>query len=112
MLKLKPGIDLAHIPYKGTADAMRDLLGGQVQLMFDGMATATANSRAGRVKALAIADSRRNGALPDVPTFAEQGVDGIDMTSWIGFFGPGKQPLPVNPPQRGVAENPRHAEAE
>ena len=89
MLKLNTGIDLAHIPYKGTADAMRDLLGGQVQLMFDGMATATANSRAGRVRALAIADSRRNAALPDVPTFAEQGVDGIDMTSWIGFFGPG-----------------------
>jgi len=89
MLKLNTGIDLAHIPYKGTADAMRDLLGGQVQLMFDGMATATANSRAGKVRPLAIADSRRNPALPDVPTFAEQGVDGIDMTSWIGFFGPG-----------------------
>ena len=89
MLKLNTGIDLAHIPYKGTADAMRDLLGGQVQLMFDGMATATTNTRAGRVKALGIADTRRNAALPDVPTFTEQGVDGIDMTSWIGFFGPG-----------------------
>ncbi len=92
MLKLNTGIDIAHIPYKGTADAMRDLLGGQVQLMFDGMATATVNSRAGKVKPLAIADSRRNPALPDVPTFAEQGVDGIDMTSWIGFFGPGNLP--------------------
>ena len=92
MLKLNTGIDLAHIPYKGTADAMRGLLGGQVQLMFDGMATATVNSRAGRVKPLAIADSRRNAALPDVPTFAEQGVDGIDMASWIGFFGPGNLP--------------------
>ena len=89
MLKLNSSIDLAHIPYKGTADAMRDLLGGQVQLMFDGMATATANTRAGKVKALGIADTRRNAALPDVPTFTEQGVTGIDMTSWIGFFGPG-----------------------
>lgn len=95
MLKLNSGIDLTHIPYKGTADAMRDLLGGQVQVMFDGMATATANSRAGKVKALAIADRQRSPALPDVPTFIEQGVQGIDMTSWIGFFGPGGMPAPV-----------------
>ena len=96
MLKLNTGINLVHIPYKGTADAMRDLLGGQVQLMFDGAATATANAHAGRVKALAIADSQRNAALPDVPTFAEQGVAGIDMTSWIGFFGPrGMTPVAI-----------------
>ena len=92
MLKLQAGIDLLHVPYKGTTDAMRDLLGGQVQLMFDGLATATANTRANRVKALGIADTQRSGALQEVPTFAEQGVNGIDIASWIGFFGPAGMP--------------------
>ena len=64
MLKLNTGIDLAHIPYKGTADAMRDLLGGQVQLMFDGMATATVNSRAGPSRWR----SPIAGAMPPCPT--------------------------------------------
>jgi tripartite-type tricarboxylate transporter receptor subunit TctC len=95
MLKLQAGVDIVHVPYKGTADAMRDLLGGQVQLMFDGLATATANTRAGKVKALGIADKKRNPALPDVPTFTEQGIAGVDVGSWIGFFGPGGLPREV-----------------
>ncbi len=89
MLKMQAGIDLLHVPYKGTADAMRDLFGGQVQLMFDGVATAVANTKAGKVKALGIAGVERNPALPDVPTITEQGIAGIDIVSWIGFFGPG-----------------------
>ena len=80
------------VPYKGSADATRDLFGGQVQLMFDGLATAVVNVQAGRVKAIAVADTRRNPALPDVPIFTEQGVAGIDIYGWIGFFGPGKLP--------------------
>ncbi|MBL8386587.1 MAG: tripartite tricarboxylate transporter substrate binding protein [Burkholderiales bacterium] len=92
MLKMQAGIDILHVPYKGSADAIRDLFGGQVQLMFDGLATAVANVRAGRVKALGVADTRRNPALPDVPTFTEQGVAGIDIFGWIGFFGPGGLP--------------------
>ena len=92
MLKMQAGIDLLHVPYKGSADATRDLFGGQVQLMFDGLATAVANIRGGRIKALGIADTQRNAALPDVPTFTEQGVNGIDIFSWIGFFGPGNLP--------------------
>lgn len=92
MLKMQAGIDLLHVPYKGSADATRDLFGGQVQLMFDGLATAVTNVKAGRVKALAVADTRRNAAMPEVPTFSEQGVAGIDIYGWIGFFGPGNLP--------------------
>ena len=92
MLKQQAGIDILHVPYKGSADATRDLFGGQVQLMFDGLATAVTNVRAGRVKALGLADTQRNPALPDVPTFTEQGVPGIDIYGWIGFFGPGSLP--------------------
>ena len=92
MLKQQADIELLHVPYKGSADATRDLFGGQVQLMFDGPATAVVNVKAGRVKALGVADTRRNAALPEVPTFAEQGVAGIDIFGWIGFFGPGNLP--------------------
>ena len=89
ILKSQAGIDIVHIPYKGTADAMRDLYGNQVQILFDGPVTAVQNLKAGRVKVLAVTGSRRLPALPEVPTAAEQGVPGMELVGWIGFFGPG-----------------------
>jgi tripartite-type tricarboxylate transporter receptor subunit TctC len=95
ILKQQANVDIQHIPYKGTADAMRDLLGGQVQLMFDGIATATVNIRAGKVRPFGIAGRERSQALPEVPTFNEQGISGIDVSSFIGFFAPGNQPREI-----------------
>jgi tripartite-type tricarboxylate transporter receptor subunit TctC len=91
----KTGIVMTHVPYKGSADANRDLWGGQVDILFDGFGTALQGLNAKRVKALGIATKTRNPALPDVATFAEQGVDGVDLPGYIGFFGPADMPPAV-----------------
>jgi tripartite-type tricarboxylate transporter receptor subunit TctC len=82
------GIELIHAPYKGTAEALQDLLGGHISMMFDGTATAVANIRAGKVKGLGTATERRIPVLQSLPTIAEQGVPGIDIVGWQGLFGP------------------------
>lgn len=84
----RTGISLNHIPYKGSADANRDLWAGQVNMLFDGLGTAIPGINAKRVKPLGMATRGRNSALPDVPTFEEQGVPGVDLSGYIGFFGP------------------------
>jgi tripartite-type tricarboxylate transporter receptor subunit TctC len=91
----KAGIDAVHIPYKGGSDAAKDLIGGRVQYMFDSASSAVITSGTGKVKILAIAANARIAALPDVPTFAEQGVTGLDLPSWLGFYGPAHMPAPV-----------------
>jgi tripartite-type tricarboxylate transporter receptor subunit TctC len=91
----KAGIDAVHIPYKGGSDAAKDLIGGRVQYMFDSASSALITSGTGKVKILAIAANARIAALPDVPTFAEQGVAGLDLPSWLGFYGPAHMPAPV-----------------
>ena len=91
----KAGIDAVHIPYKGGSDAAKDLIGGRVQYMFDSASSAVITSGTGKVKILAIAANARIAALPDVPTFAEQGVTGLDLPSWLGFYGPAHLPAPV-----------------
>jgi tripartite-type tricarboxylate transporter receptor subunit TctC len=97
ILKLKAGIDLVHVPYKGAADAGRDLWAGQVQLLFDGMQTATMAIKAQRVKPLALAASTRSLSMPNVATTNEQGVPGLDLPGFIGFFGPAEMsPATVN----------------
>ena len=88
LLQLQTGIELVHIPYKGTADAMPDLFGNQVQMLFDGTLTAAQNSRAGKVRLIAVTGERRLAAMPETPTAAEQGVSGLELTGFIGFFGP------------------------
>ena len=88
MLKAYAGIDIVHVPYKGSADAVRDLFAGQIQLVFDGPTTAVANARAGKVKILAVNDSRRLPAIPDVPTMGEMGVPGFDLPGLEQLLGP------------------------
>ncbi|MCS6765410.1 MAG: tripartite tricarboxylate transporter substrate binding protein [Candidatus Protistobacter heckmanni] len=95
ILKLRAGIDMVHVPYKGTADATQALLAGDVQVYFDGTATAVENGRAGKVKLLGVAADKRIPAVPDLPTMAEQGVEGLDIVGWQGLFAPGNLPLPV-----------------
>lgn len=91
----KTGIDAVHIPYKGGSDAAKDLIGGRVQYMFDSASSAVITAASGKVRILAVASASRIPALPDVPTFAEQGVDGLDLPSWLGFYGPANMPKPV-----------------
>jgi tripartite-type tricarboxylate transporter receptor subunit TctC len=92
LLKANAGIDIVHVPYKGSADAVRDLFAGQIQLVFDGSTTAVANARAGKVKILAVADSRRLPAIPDVPTMGEAGVPGFDVSGLEQLLGPAGMP--------------------
>ncbi len=89
LLKMRTGIDIVHIPYKGTADAIVGLLAGDVQVYFDGTATAVENGRAGKVKLLGPATDKRLAVLPDLPTLEEQGIPGLNIVGWQGIFGPG-----------------------
>nr|WP_251010387.1 tripartite tricarboxylate transporter substrate binding protein [Variovorax paradoxus] len=91
----KTELDAVHIPYKGGSDAAKDLIGGRVQYMFDSASSAVITSGTGKVKILAVAAAARIAALPDVPTLAEQGVAGLDLPSWLGFYGPAQMPAPV-----------------
>jgi tripartite-type tricarboxylate transporter receptor subunit TctC len=86
------GIEVTHVPYKGTAEATRDLLEGRVQAYFDAAPTAIQNSSTGRIRMIGVAAPTRMAAAPDVPTFTEQGIPGMDLTSWIAFVGPAKMP--------------------
>ena len=84
-----------HIPYKGSAPAITDTIGGQTQLMFPSLFTALPYIKSGKLNALAIAGSKRSQVLPNVPTLKEQGVDGVDVEQWYGFFAPAKTPKEV-----------------
>jgi tripartite-type tricarboxylate transporter receptor subunit TctC len=86
------GIDVTHVPYKGTAEAARDLLEGRVQAYFDAAPTAIQNASTGRIRMVGVASPTRMPAAPDVKTFTEQGIAGLDLTSWICFVGPAKMP--------------------
>jgi tripartite-type tricarboxylate transporter receptor subunit TctC len=86
------GTKLVHVPYKGTAPAMQDLLGGHVQLMFDAISTSLPSVRSGSIKALAWTGAKRAAILPDLPTIAESGVPGYDTTSWLAMFAPAGTP--------------------
>lgn len=88
-------IDSVHVPYKGGSDAAKDLIGGRVQYMFDSAPSAIIAAQSGKVKIMAIAASQRISALPDVPTFSEQGYSGLDLPSWLGFYGPAHMPAAV-----------------
>jgi tripartite-type tricarboxylate transporter receptor subunit TctC len=95
LLAREAGIALLHVPYKGAGDAAKDLLGGRVPLMFDSATSALPQVKAGRLRALAVVAERRSPFLPDVPTFAEQGIAGIDLSGWLGFWGPAGMPPDV-----------------
>lgn len=95
LFKSLAGVDMAHIPYKGAAAAMQDLIGGRVDLMFDNLASSLAQVKAGRVKALAVTTAKRSMLAPDLPTIAESGLPGFDISTWFGIFVPAGTPRPV-----------------
>ena len=94
-LKIAADLDVVHIPYRGIGPAFVDLLGGQTQIMFPGLAAALPHIKAGKVKPLAVTGTRRHPLLPDVPTFAESGFSGFDGVQWYGIVGPANLPPPI-----------------
>jgi tripartite-type tricarboxylate transporter receptor subunit TctC len=89
------GVQMIHIPYKGGAPAMADLLAGQVQLMFDNLANSLPQVKAGRLRALAVTTAQRSAFAPELPTLAEAGVPGFDLSTWFGVFLPGNAPRDI-----------------
>jgi len=92
LLMQRTGASFTHVPYKGSAPAMNDLLGGQTTFMFDSLITSLQHIRAGKLRALAVTSSKRSALLPDVPTFAEAGIPDFSFTAWYGIHVPGKTP--------------------
>jgi len=85
---MRTGTDILHVPYKGSAPAVTDLLGGQVDSMFDNLPSAIPQVRAGKLKALAVTAPNEVPFAPGVPTVSEAGVEGFAVTSWFGFYAP------------------------
>jgi len=92
---LATGTKIVHVPYKGSAQALTDLVGGQIQLDFDTTSSAMSFIKGGKVKALAVMTPRRSPEMPDVPTLAEAGYPGVEMSTWYGFFGPANLPREI-----------------
>ena len=95
LLKSMTGIDILHIPYKGSGPGIAGLLGAEVSMMFANVADIGAQVKAGKVKALAVTVPRRSGTLPDVPTMPEAGLPEFEITSWFGLLAPAGTPAPV-----------------
>jgi tripartite-type tricarboxylate transporter receptor subunit TctC len=95
LFKAMAGISVVHIPYRGSAGARTDVLGGQLEMMFDAIPTMTEHIKGGKVKALATTGSKRSAILPDVPTMAEAGVPGYEATLWLGLMAPKGTPAAV-----------------
>ena len=90
LFKSMTGVEMTHIPYKGAAPALNDLLGGQIPMMFDSLTGVIQQVKAGKLRALGVTSLKRSPALPNVPTLDESGVKGFDATAWFGLYGPGK----------------------
>jgi len=95
LFKFMTGTQIVHVPYKGGAAGINDLIAGQVQLMLESTNSITPFAKAGRVRALAVTSPKRAAALPDVPTVAEAGVPGYEATTWTGIVGPVGLPKPI-----------------
>jgi tripartite-type tricarboxylate transporter receptor subunit TctC len=89
MFKAQMGIEATHVPYKGAAPALNDLLGGQIPMMFDSLPGVIQQVRAGKLRALGVTSLKRAAAAPDIPTLDESGVKGFDANAWFGFYAPG-----------------------
>jgi tripartite-type tricarboxylate transporter receptor subunit TctC len=94
-MKQLTGADIAHVPYRGAAPAVNDILGGQIDMLASDVAAVLPHLRAGTLRAIAITSDARISVLPDVPTFAEAGVPGVDMVNWYVLVGPGGLPAPL-----------------
>ncbi len=115
LFKVMAGIDIVHVPYKGSSGARSDLLGGQVQMMFDAIITMAPHVRGGKLRALATSGKVRSGVLPEVPTLSEAGVPGYDAVIWLGLMAPAGTPKAIvdrlNAELRKITANPQIREA-
>jgi tripartite-type tricarboxylate transporter receptor subunit TctC len=94
LFKQKAGVDILHVPYRGTAAAMPDLLSGRIAMMLDGVPVQTPNIRAGTIPAVAVTTRQRSPAIPDVPTMIESGID-VELPFWTAIYAPAKTPKPI-----------------
>jgi tripartite-type tricarboxylate transporter receptor subunit TctC len=92
LFKDATGTNIQHVPYKGTAGAVTDLLGGQIELMFFPIHTAYGHVKAGKLRALGVGSAKRHASAPEVPTLKEGGVDNVEVDAWYAFFAPVKTP--------------------
>jgi tripartite-type tricarboxylate transporter receptor subunit TctC len=115
LFKAMAGVSILHIPYKGSSGARTDVLGGQVDLMFDAVPTMTEHVRAGKVKALGTTGKSRSAVMPEVPTIAEAGVPGYEATIWLGLMAPKNTPPQIvahlNAEVARIVANPEVAQA-
>jgi len=95
LLKHLTGVNIVHVPYKGSTGMRTDILSGQIQMLFDSVPTMAAQIKAGKVRALGTSGVKRSEILPDVPTIAEAGVPGFQATLWVGFMAPAGTPMPI-----------------
>jgi tripartite-type tricarboxylate transporter receptor subunit TctC len=95
LLNRSAGVDMVHVPYKGSGQAVIDLLGGQVQMMFSGMSSVMQHIKAGKLRALAVTGAQRSPAVPDVPTIAESGFPGFEATAWYGVLAAARTPKTI-----------------
>jgi len=93
--KLVTGVDVTHIPYKGTQEVITDLLGGRVEYYFAPISAGLSNIRDGKLRAIAVSSAKRSSSLPEVPTMAESGVPGFEFTLWFGLWGPAGTPADI-----------------
>jgi tripartite-type tricarboxylate transporter receptor subunit TctC len=95
LFKVMAGVDIVHVPYKGSAQAINDLMGGQIQVMFDNVPSIGPHVKAGRVRGLGVSAPKRAASFPDIPTIAEAGVPGYETNSWGGIIGPARLPREI-----------------
>jgi tripartite-type tricarboxylate transporter receptor subunit TctC len=111
LLKMMAGIDMVHVPYKGAAPMLADLMGGQVQVGFDNLPSTISFARSGKVRAIAVTTAQRWPGEPDIPTVAESGVPGYEVSGWFGLLAPaGTPPAVLKTLQQAVAEAVRQPE--
>ena len=95
LLKMMANVDMVHVPYKGAGPMLIDLIGGQIQIGFDNLPSSMAHIKSGKVRALAVTTAKRWPGTPDVPTVAESGVPGYEVSGWFGLLAPAATPKPV-----------------
>jgi tripartite-type tricarboxylate transporter receptor subunit TctC len=95
LFKSEAGVDMVHVPYKGAAPALQALLAGDTHLMFDNLANSTPQWKAGKLKALAVTTAKRSALAPELPTLAETGLPGFDISTWWGFMAPAGTPKEI-----------------